>query len=154
MELFTTLALRKATIADVPAIVGLLAEDVLGQTREIPVSAGDCYYQAFAAITADAHQELLVVEKESQIVATLQLSFIPNMTLQGAWRCQVEGVRVKASQRGEGIGRWLFEQVFARAKNRGCQLVQLTTNSSRLEAVKFYESLGFEASHVGFKRRL
>ena len=150
----STFTLRKAKLEDVPDIVALLAEDVLGQARETKPVAGDCYYQAFDAINADVHQELLVVEDHQQIIATLQLTFIPNMTLQGAWRCQVEGVRVKNTYRGQSVGRWLFEQVFERSKARGCHLVQLTTNKSRTEAAKFYESLGFEASHVGFKRYL
>ena len=151
---FSHLTLRKATSKDIVAIVALLSEDVLGNTREHPVVPGGCYHQAFAAIDADPQQELLVVEDQNEVIATLQLTFIPNMTLQGAWRCQVEGVRVKNTYRGQGIGRWLFQQVFERAKARHCKLVQLTTNKTRTEAAKFYESLGFEASHVGFKRSL
>jgi GNAT superfamily N-acetyltransferase len=150
-----SLILRKANSKDVPSIVSLLLEDDLGQLRECAqVSPGDSYYQAFSAIDNDPNQELLIVQKDNEIIGTLQLSFIPNMTFKGSWRCQIEGVRIKESFRGQGIGRWLFERVFDKAKLRGCALVQLTTNKARPEAHKFYESLGFVASHTGLKKVL
>ena len=143
---------RTAQREDVAAIVQLLADDPLGAKREhaeppLPPS----YYRAFAAIDEDPHNELLVAERDGRIIGVLQLTFIPNMTYQGSWRAQVEGVRVAAEARGAGLGRALLETAIERAREADCRLVQLTTDKQRAEAVRFYESLGFRATHEGMK---
>jgi len=144
--------IRRATAADVPAIVGLLADDVLGARREEP---GDpAYAQAFAAIAADPHQWLMVADAGGEVVGTLQLTVIPGLSHRGTTRAQVEAVRVAASQRGSGLGTRLLEWAVGRSRELGCGVVQLTSNASRTDAHRFYERLGFEASHTGFKLAL
>jgi ribosomal protein S18 acetylase RimI-like enzyme len=143
---------RRATADDVPAIVSLLADDRLGAVREAP---GDpAYAAAFAAIDADANQFLAVAEVEGRIVGCLQLTFMPGLSHRGAWRGQVESVRVAADQRGTGLGRRLLDWAIEQCRARGCRMVQLTTDKSRADAKRFYESLGFTASHEGMKLAL
>lgn len=148
-----SLTFRKATQADVPTIVAMLANDTLGQLREDfrdPLPA--TYYEAFTQIDNDSNQELMVVENEqSEVIGTLQLSFIPYLTYQGGVRAQIEAVRIKADQRGSGIGTELFEWAIARARERGAHVLQLTTDKKRPDALHFYEKLGFVASHEGMK---
>ena len=146
---------RRAERRDVPAIVGLLADDVLGAQRErnedpLPQS----YYRAFDAIAADPSHELFVAELDGNVIGTLQLSFLPGLSRQGMWRAQIEGVRVSAAERGNRVGEQLVRHAIDRAKARGCGLVQLTSDKSRVDAVRFYERLGFTASHEGMKLAL
>lgn len=146
------LTIRRAARADLPAIVRLLADDELGRRRErsadpLPAS----YYAAFAAIDADPAHELVVVERAGEIVGTLQLTVLPYLTYQGGTRAQIEAVRVARRYRDLGIGRSLFEWAIERARERGCHLVQLTTNATREDAQRFYARLGFVPSHVGYK---
>jgi GNAT superfamily N-acetyltransferase len=147
---------RRARADDLPAIVHLLADDPLGAKRERYASPlPESYDQAFAAIDADPNNELIVVERaRGAIIGVLQLTFIPSITYQGGWRALVEGVRVAAPYRSTGIGRQLFEWAIERARQRGCHLVQLTTDKARPDAIRFYESLGFVASHEGMKLHL
>ena len=151
-----TLEFRRALKDDLPAVVQLLADDPLGAKRERSASPlPEPYYQAFAAIEADPNNELIVVQREpSAIVGVLQLTFIPYITYQGGWRALVEGVRVAAPYRSSGIGRQLFEWAIERARHRGCHMVQLTSDKARPDAIRFYESLGFVASHEGMKLHL
>jgi len=143
---------RRATVQDLPAIVALLADDVLGAAREAP---GDpAYAAAFAAIDADPNQLLVVAEQDARILGCLQLTFLPGLSHRGAWRGQIESVRVAADQRGTGLGRRFLEWAIAQCRARGCRLVQLTTDKSRADARRFYESLGFTASHEGMKLAL
>jgi ribosomal protein S18 acetylase RimI-like enzyme len=143
---------RAATAADVPAIVALLADDVLGAKREVP---GDpAYTAAFAAVAADPNQLLAVAEIDGRVVGCLQLSFLPGLSHRGAWRGQVESVRIAADQRGTGLGRRFLDWAIAQCRARGCRMVQLTTDKSRADARRFYETLGFSASHDGMKLAL
>lgn len=143
---------RRAVAADVPAIVALLADDVLGAARERP---GDpAYDAAFAAIAADANQLLAVAEAEGRVAGCLQLTFIPGLSHRGAWRGQIESVRIAAGARGGGLGRRMIAWAVAQCRARGCGMVQLTSDASRADARRFYESLGFVASHVGMKLKL
>jgi ribosomal protein S18 acetylase RimI-like enzyme len=143
---------RAATAADIPAIVALLADDVLGAQREKP---GDpAYDAAFAAIAADANQLLAVADVGGRVVGCLQLTFIPGLSHRGAWRGQIESVRVGSDQRGSGMGRRLIGWAVDQCRARGCTMVQLTSTASRTDARRFYEGLGFAASHVGFKLAL
>ncbi len=149
----TPLRFRKAKRKDVSLIVQMLADDKLGQLREdYREPLPDSYYKAFESIDQDTNQELMVVENgKEEIIGTLQLSFIPYLTYQGGVRAQIEAVRIRADQRGEGIGSRLFEWAIARARERGAHVLQLTTDKNRPEAFHFYEKLGFVASHEGMK---
>jgi ribosomal protein S18 acetylase RimI-like enzyme len=147
-----TLVIRRATHEDVPAIVRLLADDELGRLREsadepLPRS----YFAAFEAIDRDPRHELVVVERAGEVIGTLQLTFLPYLTYRGGMRAQIEAVRVDRRHRDLGIGQRLFTWAIGRARSEGCHLVQLTTNASRGDAHRFYERLGFVASHVGMK---
>ena len=145
-------AFRRATSADLPAIIALLADDPLGRLREDASSPPDArYVRAFAAIDADPNQLLAVVEGGGAVVGCLQLSFIPGLSRLGLWRGQVESVRIGANHRGGGLGRAMIEWAIAQCRARGCGLVQLTSDRSRTDALRFYESLGFRASHEGMK---
>jgi GNAT superfamily N-acetyltransferase len=145
--------LRRARAEDVPAIVELLAADPLGATRERR-SDDEAYRRAFAAIDADPAQLLVVATAEEDVVGTFQLSFIPGLSRGGALRAQLEAVRVRADLRSTGLGTTMLEWAIAAARRRGCALIQLTTDRERPDALRFYERLGFVASHVGLKLRL
>lgn len=142
--------LREAKQKDLPAIITLLADDKLGKTRE-GMSDLDAYQSAFAEIDKDPNAILLVGEEGGAVVATCQLTIIPSLTFKGSTRGQIEGVRVAATHRGAGTGRLMIERAIEIAKARGCRIVQLTTNKARPSAIKFYEGLGFEATHEGMK---
>lgn len=132
--------------------MALLAADQLGQAREDPTEPlAGTYLEAFTTIDADPHNLLVVGEVAGEVVATMQLTFIPYLTYQGSWRAQIEGVRVTADLRGRGLGRELLRWGIERARERGCRLVQLTSDKQREEAHRFYGDLGFRASHEGFK---
>lgn len=147
---------RKATQADLPAIVHLLADDRLGQTREIlsdPVDAR--YAAAFEAVSADPNQLLaVVIDADGNLAGCLQLSFIPGLSRRGMWRAQIESVRVSEAHRGSGFGSRFIEWAIEQAKQRGCGIVQLTSDKTRPDAIRFYEKLGFTASHKGLKLAL
>ena len=146
---------RTALLADVPAIVALLADDDLGSQREIIGTPLDQrYVDAFEALEADANQRLVVVADGNEIIGTLQLSFIPGIARMGSWRGQIEAVRIAAHRRDSGLGQKMFEWAISECKSRGCNLVQLTTDKSRTDAHRFYEKLGFKASHEGYKLAL
>jgi ribosomal protein S18 acetylase RimI-like enzyme len=146
------LSFREAKVEDLPAIVRLLADDPLGAKRErfaTPLPAS--YVRAFDAIDADPNNELVVACRGTEVVGALQLTFIPYLTYQGGWRALIEAVRIDSKHRSQGLGRTMFQWAIARSRERGCHLVQLTTDKSRADAKRFYESLGFAASHEGMK---
>ncbi|MDI2035503.1 Aminoalkylphosphonate N-acetyltransferase [Paenarthrobacter nitroguajacolicus] len=148
-----TFSLRRARKGDLPQILGLLADDQLGAIRE---SADDPepYEKAFDAIDADPAHLLVVGELNGDVVATFQLSYLPGLSRKGSWRAQVEAVRVSGKLRGQGVGALMIQWAIGRARERGCSLVQLTTDKSRIAAHRFYERLGFVASHEGMKLTL
>ena len=111
----------------------------------------ESYLKAFNAINDDPNNELIVAIVETEIAGVLQITFIPNLTYQGSWRAQIEGVRVKKKYRSQGVGKQMLEWATRYAKEKGCRLVQLTTDKKRPSAIKFYESLGFRATHEGMK---
>ena len=130
----------------------MLADDELGCKREDPsVPLNQKYSDSFAAISRDPNQLLTVVEHKGHLLGCLHLTFIPGLSRLGMWRGQIESVRIATDCRGRGLGRKMFEWAIAECGKRGCGLVQLTTDKSREEAVQFYESLGFRASHEGMK---
>ncbi|MEM7221613.1 MAG: GNAT family N-acetyltransferase [Pseudomonadota bacterium] len=143
---------RPAEEEDLPAIVRLLATDPLGATRESATEdLPEAYRVAFAAIQAQAGNEVLVAEQDGQVVGCLQLTIIPGLARRGMTRGQIEAVRIDERLRGQGLGEALFVHAIERAKAAGCGLVQLTTDKSRPDAHRFYERLGFVASHEGMK---
>jgi GNAT superfamily N-acetyltransferase len=144
---------RRATSEDVSAIVAMLADDALGATRESP---GDLtpYLDAFMMIDTDPHQLLVICEQDGAIAGTMQLSFIAGLSRKGATRALVEAVRIHRDARGSGLGTRMMEWAISEARDRGCVMVQLTTDASRTDAHRFYERLGFEATHVGYKLML
>lgn len=144
---------REARRADVPAVVALLADDVLGQGRE--VEDIDRYLAAFDRMQAEAANHLIVGEDAAgAVAATYQITFISGLSLSAARRAQIESVRVAASLRGQGIGALLMADAEARARAAGCRLIQLTTNRTRARAHEFYARLGYEPTHLGFKKPL
>lgn len=144
--------IRLAEREDVPDIVRLLADDFLGSRREAhEEQLSEDYYTAYDEIRADPNNELVVVEGDSQVIGTFQITYIPSLTYQGGRRAQVEAVRVDERLRGKGIGRLAMLWAIRRARQRGCRLVQLTTNKQRPEALNFYQQLGFVNSHEGLK---
>ena len=145
------LPIREATEDDLPQIVALLADDPLGATRE---SAGvdlQTYKDAFSEIEADPCNMVLVAEDGGKVVGCVQVTFIANLSFEGGRRALVEAVRVADSHQGRGLGRALMLHVIEMAKERRCKIVQLTSNKQRDGAIKFYEQIGFQPTHVGFK---
>ena len=143
---------RKAAINDLNAIVNLLLEDELGQTRESKKpELNQNYVDAFHRIDGDLNQYLMVVEGGGEIVATCHLTIMPSLTFTGATRMQIEAVRVAEKYRGQKIGEWMMDAAIAYAKSKGATILQLTTNKKRPRAKTFYEKIGFEASHEGMK---
>ena len=144
---------RKAIRKDVEAIVAMIADDELGKSREdfqVPIPKE--YLAAFENINEDDNQELIVVENENQeIIGTLQLSFIQYLTYKGGIRAQIEAVRIRKDSRGIGLGAKMFEWAIQKAKERNAHVLQLTSDKKRPEAIRFYEKLGFLATHEGMK---
>lgn len=146
---------RRATRADLPSIVRMLADDDLGSQREryenpLPES----YYSAFEQIDNDPNHELIVAERNGKVIGTLHLMFLPSISFQGGLRAQIESVRVDKRFQSQGIGGAMMKWSMERARQRGAHVVQLTTHKTRLDAHRFYERLGFKGSHLGMKLSL
>jgi len=147
------LEIRPATADDVTAIVAMLADDPLGAQRESPDDLAP-YLAALERLASDPNQHLVVAVREGRVVGTLQLTIIPGLSRRGATRSIIEGVRIHADERGGGLGTHLIEWAVDESRRQDCQLVQLTSDNTRTDAHRFYERLGFTASHVGFKLQL
>nr|WP_298803692.1 GNAT family N-acetyltransferase [uncultured Pseudokineococcus sp.] len=149
----TSVVLRDAVAGDLPAVVAMLADDPLGAGRERLDGPEDLepYRAALARVDADGAQQVVVAERAGEVVGTLQLGVLPGLSRRGATRAQVEAVRVRGDLRGTGLGTALLRWVVDEARRRGCAVVQLTTDGSRTDAHRFYERLGFVASHRGYK---
>ncbi|MFF9075317.1 GNAT family N-acetyltransferase [Streptomyces sp. NPDC014735] len=147
------LDIRPATPADLPAIVAMLADDPLGARRESPDDLAP-YHAAYRRLADDPNQHLMVAVRENRVVGTLQLTVIPGLSRRGATRSVIEGVRIHVDERGSGLGSRMIEWAVDESRRLDCQLVQLTSDVSRTDAHRFYERLGFTASHVGFKLAL
>lgn len=146
---------RQAKIQDLAHIIDMLANDVLGADREDPsLPLDQRYYDAFNAIEQDPNQFMVVADLNDAVIGYLQLSFIPGLSRFGMWRGQIESVRIAAHCRGNGYGKIMMQWAIEECRRRGCELVQLNTATSRHLAIKFYEDLGFTASHVGMKLAL
>ena len=149
------LQFRIARTDDLDAIIALLADDELGAQRETTSpEARPVYKAAFEAITNDANNELLVAQIANRVVGCLQLTMLPGLTYKGGTRAQIEGVRVSRDVRGQSIGKKLFAFTIERARAKGAFMVQLTTTATRDDATRFYEQLGFAATHSGLKLML
>ena len=151
----TDLVFRTATRNDLPAMIAMIADDQLGRVREdarLPLDQR--YVDAFATIERDPNQLLVVVEQAGVVIGCFQITFIPGISRRGAWRGQIESVRVARAKRGAGIGTAMFKWAIAECRRRGCNLVQLYTDKSRSDAHRFYERLRFKASHEGMKLAL
>ncbi|MEV6413506.1 GNAT family N-acetyltransferase [Kribbella sp. NPDC051718] len=149
----TAVVIRRATAGDVPGIVAMLADDEIGAGRENPADLAP-YQAAFAAIDADPNQFLVVAERNGELIGTLQLTFVPGLSRQGATRALVEAVRVASSARGTGLGTTLMQWSIEEARARGCSILQLTSDKARVDAHRFYHQLGFAQTHEGFKLQL
>ncbi|KAB1986610.1 GNAT family N-acetyltransferase [Streptomyces triticiradicis] len=147
------LEIRAAVADDLPAIVAMLADDPLGARRESPDDLTP-YLAALQRLSSDPNQHLVVAVREGRVIGTLQLTVIPGLSRRGATRSVIEAVRVHADERGSGLGTQLIEWAIAESRRQDCRLVQLTSDVSRPDAHRFYEQLGFEASHIGFKLSL
>ncbi|MEU5275970.1 GNAT family N-acetyltransferase [Streptomyces asoensis] len=147
------LEIRAAVPGDVPAIVAMLADDPLGAQRESPDDLSP-YLAALERLSADPNQRLVVAVREGRVVGTLQLTIVPGLSRRGSTRSIIEGVRVHADERGSGLGTRFIEWAIEESRRENCQLVQLTSDNARTDAHRFYERLGFVASHVGFKLQL
>lgn len=151
----TALTIRTATASDLPIIIAMIADDQLGQAREDASQPLDQrYLDALGAIERDPNQRLIVAEQDGAVLGCMQITFIPGISRRGAWRGQIESVRVDRSRRGSGIGTKMFEWAIAECRSRGCGLVQLYTDKSRKDAHRFYQRLGFKPSHEGMKLSL
>lgn len=148
-----TFVVDRATEADVPALLALLADDALGARRE--TDDPEPYLAALREIDADPRHLLVAVRDDGgEVVATMQLTLLPGLARAGATRLQVEAVRVARAARGGGLGAALLEWAHGWGRERGATLVQLTSDRTRTDAHRFYERLGYAPSHVGFKRPL
>lgn len=146
---------RLATREDLPSIVRMLADDDLGSQRErFEDPLPESYYSAFEQIDIDPNHELIVAERNGEVIGTLHLMFLPSVSFQGGLRAQVESVRVDKRFQSQGIGSEMMKWSMARAKQRGAHVVQLTTHKTRVDAHRFYERLGFKGSHLGMKLSL
>jgi ribosomal protein S18 acetylase RimI-like enzyme len=143
---------RRATEADLPAIIAMLADDELGSAREDISEAGRApYLEAFRALERDPNHFLLVMELDGELVGNCQLSFIPGLSSRGAMRGQIESVRVASSRRGQGLGEMMIRFALETFAAKGCRSAQLTSSKSRTKAIRFYERIGFKVSHEGMK---
>lgn len=147
------LILRDATVADLPAILAMLAEDTISANREADPS-DPRYLAAFKAIDADPNQRLIAAEVNGRVVGTMQLSFLPGLSFKGSWRGLIEAVRIAADLRGQKLGEQMILWAVEQCRARDCKLVQLTSSATRTDAHRFYARLGFVQSHVGMKLHL
>ncbi|MET9650557.1 MULTISPECIES: GNAT family N-acetyltransferase [unclassified Streptomyces] len=147
------LQIRPATAGDLAAIVAMLADDPLGAQRESPDDLTP-YTAAFERLAHDPNQHLVVAVRADTVVGTLQLTIVPGLSRRGSTRSIIEGVRIHSEERGSGLGTQLIEWAVEESRRQDCRLVQLTSDATRTEAHRFYERLGFEASHLGFKLSL
>ena len=145
--------IRRARAEDVPAVVAMLADDALGAQRESPDDLAP-YRKAFEAVDADPNQHLVVAEKDGEVVGCLQLTVIPGLSRRASTRSIIEAVRIAAGERGSGLGTTMITWAIEESRRLGVDLVQLTSDRARTDAHRFYERLGFEPTHLGFKMQL
>ncbi len=156
MNAAETITLRAARRKNLPAIIGLLADDALGRQRERPDDPlPESYLQAFDAIIRDERNLILVAAgQDGAVLGCLHIAFLPGLSYQGATRALIEDVRVDTRRRGHGIGRKLLEWAIAEARRRECRLAELLVHETRADARRFYAGLGFQESHIGMRLAL
>ncbi|MFB7400819.1 N-acetyltransferase family protein [Streptomyces rubiginosohelvolus] len=147
------LEIRPATPGDLAAVVAMLADDPLGAHRESPDDLTP-YQEALQRLADDPNQHVVVAVRQDRVVGTLQLTIVPGLSRRGSTRSIIEGVRIHGDERGSGLGTQLIQWAVDESRRQNCQLVQLTSDVTREDAHRFYERLGFTASHVGFKLAL
>ncbi|WP_030702881.1 MULTISPECIES: GNAT family N-acetyltransferase [unclassified Streptomyces] len=147
------LEIRPVTPDDLASVVAMLADDPLGAQRESPDDLTP-YEEALQRLTDDPNQHVVVAVREGRVVGTLQLTIVPGLSRRGATRSIIEGVRIHGDERGSGLGTQLIQWAVDESRRQDCRLVQLTSDVTREDAHRFYERLGFTASHVGFKLAL
>jgi GNAT superfamily N-acetyltransferase len=153
----TALTFKTATRNDLATIVALLSDDELAENREKPIGSEGVaaeYLEAFAAMESAGDNHMLLAEADGKIVACLQLVFVPGLSRRGAKRAIIESVRVASGMRGQSVGTAIMKEAIRRAREAGCALVQLTSDTRRTRAHLFYRRLGFTQSHFGFKKEL
>lgn len=151
------LTFRAATGGDLHSIVAMLSDDELAENREKPVGGegvGEEYVKAFAAMESEHYNHMLLAESDGKIVGCLQLVFVPGLSRRGAKRAIIESVRVASDMRGQNVGTAIMKEAIRLAREGGCALVQLTSDTRRSRAHLFYRRLGFVQSHFGFKKDL
>lgn len=142
---------ESASREDLSIIVNMLSNDPLGAGREDNQQNNQAYLAAFNHIEQDPNKEIIVARIDQSVAGVLQLTYIPSLTYQGSWRAQIEGVRVNDQFRGQGVGGEMINWSIERAKQRGCKIVQLTSDKRRPDAIRFYEKHGFQSTHEGMK---
>lgn len=143
---------RRAKLDDLKEIVSLLADDKLGRAREeADDEVAQSYLEAFAKIDSDPNQYLMVLENDGEVIGTCHLTLMPSLTFSGSTRLQIEAVRVNSIIRGQNLGQQMIEFAINWGKEHGATIIQLTTNKERPDALRFYEKLGFKATHEGMK---
>ncbi|WP_030847276.1 GNAT family N-acetyltransferase [Streptomyces griseus] len=147
------LEIRPVTADDLASVVAMLADDPLGAQRESPDDLTP-YEEALQRLTDDPNQHVVVAVREGRVVGTLQLTIVPGLSRRGATRSIIEGVRIHSDERGSGLGTQLIQWAVDESRRQDCRLVQLTSDVTREDAHRFYERLGFTASHLGFKLAL
>lgn len=148
----TEIIIRKAEEKDLISIVKLLADDQLGSVREdASAPLADFYLDAFNRMEEQKGNDLFVVDQHNNVIGCMQLTLIAGVSRKGMTRCQIEGVRISADHRSSGIGQKMMDFALQYAKDNACGLIQLTTDKSREDAHRFYEKLGYKASHIGMK---
>ncbi|MEM8743652.1 MAG: GNAT family N-acetyltransferase [Pseudomonadota bacterium] len=147
----TSVTFRRAHVDDVPAIVSLFLDDPHGTGRDLDSRSPESFRQAFEALETDPNNLIVVADDEGRVVGSMQITFVANLRFEGGRRALIEAVRVAGSHQGQGLGRKFMQHAIDLSKERGCTLVQLNSNRKRTEAIRFYEGLGFEPTHVGFE---
>lgn len=142
---------RTARSSDLASIISMLADDKLGANRESLERSQQAYEQAFSEIDSDPNNFVYVAEDDGAVIGCLQVTFIANLSFEGGRRALIEAVRVADSHQGQGLGKRLMQYAIDLARERSCKIVQLTSNNQRQDAIRFYEQLGFQPTHVGFK---
>jgi ribosomal protein S18 acetylase RimI-like enzyme len=150
--MLTHLTLRCAEEKDIPGIIGLFMEDKFSATREeLTDPLLPSYYKAFQAIIEDKNQLLLVVDYNEGLIGTCHLTFLPSLSFKGSWRLNIENIHVAKKFQNQGVGTWMLQKAITLGQEKGCKIIQLTTNKKRVRAKAFYEKLGFKPTHEGMK---
>jgi GNAT superfamily N-acetyltransferase len=149
------LIIRTARQEDVPALVAIYAADEIGGHGDTAdESAQPDYLAAFRDIEASPTETLYVAELEGEIVGTFQTAILTKLIGRGAKSMVIEAVQTRPDMRGRGIGAVMINYCLEEARRSGLTAVQLTSNMARLDAHRFYERLGFEKRHFGFRMKL